>query len=68
MVSFLQEYFNSNERLVDLNSVSDGICDNNSKKYVDFDKFIAKLHTKKFLMAILLLLVILFYLILIKIT
>jgi hypothetical protein len=47
MVSFLQEYFNSNERLVDLNRVSDGICENNAKNYVDFDQFVAKLHIQK---------------------
>jgi hypothetical protein len=36
MVSFLPEYFNTSELLVDLNNVSDGICDNNSKNYVDY--------------------------------
>jgi hypothetical protein len=47
MVSFLQQYFNTNEQLVDLKKVSDGICENNSQYYVDFDNFIAKLHTQK---------------------
>ncbi len=39
MVDFLQEYFNTNTFLMGLNSVSDGICEDNGKDYIDFDKF-----------------------------
>jgi len=47
MVTFLENNFISNANFVDLNSASDGICNNNSKNYIDFDKFIARLHSNK---------------------
>jgi len=47
MVSFLENHFKHNASYVNLHFASDGICDNNSKSYIDFDKFIAKLHTQK---------------------
>lgn len=47
MVSYLETHFKTNAVFVDLSNASDGICNNNSKKYLDFDKFIAKLHTQK---------------------
>ena len=47
MVSFLKLHFQDNARFVELNIASDGICENNLNKYIDFDKFIGTLHTQK---------------------
>ncbi len=47
MVSYLESHFLNNANFVDLHSASDGICNNNSKDYIDFDKFIHKLHSNK---------------------
>ena len=39
MVDSLQEHFNTDIFLMGLNSVSDGICEDNGRSYIDFDKF-----------------------------
>ena len=39
MVEYLYNYFNSDSFLEDLSTVSDGICEDNQKKYINFDKF-----------------------------
>jgi|GEM_PF-1478639 len=44
MINFLENLFREEAPLVDLNSVSDGICSNNGKNYIDFDKFKEKLY------------------------
>lgn len=46
MVDYLEEYFNQNANLVDLKIVSDGICNNNLNRYIDFDAFIQSLFQK----------------------
>ena len=43
MVEFLNTHFIQNGHYDDLNIVSDGICNNNSNQYLDFDKFIESL-------------------------
>ncbi|KIM03927.1 MAG: hypothetical protein KN64_09350 [Sulfurovum sp. AS07-7] len=39
MVNFLYDYFHQEKFLVSLSSVSDNICEDDDKKYIDFDKF-----------------------------
>ena len=39
MVGYLYDYFNSDIFLETLSSVSDGICEDNQKNYINFDKF-----------------------------
>jgi len=46
MVTFLEKHFKDHANFVDLNSVSDGICNNNSKEYINFDEFIHSLYQK----------------------
>lgn len=47
MVGFLKQHLQDNASFVELYEASDGICENNTKVYIDFDKFIAHLHTQK---------------------
>ena len=46
MVDYLEEHFNQHAEFVDLKTVSDGICNNNSNKYINFDEFIKSLFQK----------------------
>ena len=39
MVNFLYDYFNSDAFLENLQDISDGICENDRKKYIKFDNF-----------------------------
>jgi len=39
MVDFLYSYFNNNTFLESLQNISDGICEDNEKKYIKFDNF-----------------------------
>mgnify|MGYP000190423656 CR=1 FL=1 len=43
MVDFLENHFKNIVTFVDLKSVSDGICNNNTKLYINFDEFIKSL-------------------------
>lgn len=47
MVEKIKVYLSSNATYCKLNDVSDGICSNNSKQYIDFDKFVSWLHSNK---------------------
>ncbi len=46
MVEFLDNHFKEYGEYEDLDIVSDGICSNNSEKYLNFDKFIELLFQK----------------------
>ncbi len=48
MVEFLNIHFRENGEYEELQIVSDGICENNSKKYLNFDKFIESLFKKNY--------------------
>ena len=39
MVEYLDNYFNRDIFLDNLSAISDNICEDNGKKYIDFDKF-----------------------------
>jgi len=49
MVNYLEKYFNQNAKFLDLKMVSDGICNSNSKSYIDFDTFINSLYQDGYL-------------------
>ena len=48
MVEFLNTHFEKFGEYEELSIVSDGICKNNSKKYLNFDKFIESLFKKNY--------------------